>query len=124
MNPEIVATAVKIGIALGLLINVAPVMLWVERRGSALMQDRPGPNRLGPLGLFQGLADKRFRVVLRLIRGIDGIETCLYRGQHKLRRGVFLPRCPINEGRVHWLACCACMQAVTAPMAPFANSGS
>jgi NADH-quinone oxidoreductase subunit H len=57
MNPDIVATAVKIGIALGLLINVAPVMLWVERRGSALMQDRPGPNRLGPLGLFQGLAD-------------------------------------------------------------------
>lgn len=57
MNPEIVATAVKIGIAVGLLINVAPVMLWVERRGGALMQDRPGPNRLGPLGLFQGLAD-------------------------------------------------------------------
>src|SRR5579862_6419258 len=24
---------------------------------SALMQDRPGPNRLGPLGLFQALAD-------------------------------------------------------------------
>jgi NADH-quinone oxidoreductase subunit H len=57
MNPEIVATAVKLGIAVGLLINVAPVMLWVERRGGALMQDRPGPNRLGPLGLFQGLAD-------------------------------------------------------------------
>ncbi len=57
MNPDIVATLVKFGIAVGLLINVAPVMLWVERRGGALMQDRPGPNRLGPLGLFQALAD-------------------------------------------------------------------
>ena len=57
MNPEIVATLVKLGVALFVLINVAPVMLWVERRGSAFMQDRPGPNRLGPLGLFQGVAD-------------------------------------------------------------------
>jgi NADH-quinone oxidoreductase subunit H len=60
MSPQtvdIVAMAVKLAVAVGLLINVAPVMLWVERRGSALMQDRPGPNRLGPLGLFQGLAD-------------------------------------------------------------------
>jgi NADH-quinone oxidoreductase subunit H len=54
---ELVAMIAKIGLAVGILINVAPVMLWVERRGSAMMQDRPGPNRLGPLGLFQGLAD-------------------------------------------------------------------
>jgi NADH-quinone oxidoreductase subunit H len=54
---EVAATAVKIGLWLGLLLNVAPVMAWVERRGSALIQDRPGPNRLGPFGLFQSLAD-------------------------------------------------------------------
>ena len=57
MNPEFVATLIKLGVALGFLLNVVPVMVWVERRGSAFIQDRPGPNRLGPLGLFQALAD-------------------------------------------------------------------
>jgi len=57
MSPDLAATAVKMVVALVLLINVVPVMLWVERRGSALIQDRPGPNRLGPLGLFPGIAD-------------------------------------------------------------------
>lgn len=31
--------------------------LWVERRGLARMQTRPGPNVAGPLGLFQAFAD-------------------------------------------------------------------
>lgn len=39
------------------LLQVVPLMVWVERRGSALLQNRLGPNRLGPLGLFQGIAD-------------------------------------------------------------------
>jgi NADH-quinone oxidoreductase subunit H len=54
---DFVGTLIKLAVALGILLNVVPVMVWVERRGSALMQDRPGPNRLGPLGLFQALAD-------------------------------------------------------------------
>jgi NADH-quinone oxidoreductase subunit H len=47
----------KLALWLLVLLNVVPVMVWVERRASALMQDRPGPNRLGPLGLFQPIAD-------------------------------------------------------------------
>lgn len=41
----------------GLILHVVPVMVWVERRGAALIQDRPGPNRVGPFGLFQPIAD-------------------------------------------------------------------
>ena len=39
------------------LLHVVPIMVWIERRGSALMQNRLGPNRVGPLGLLQSLAD-------------------------------------------------------------------
>jgi NADH-quinone oxidoreductase subunit H len=39
------------------LLQVVPIMIWVERRGSALMQNRRGPNRIGPLGLFHAVAD-------------------------------------------------------------------
>lgn len=41
-------------IALGF---IAPLMVWVERRILSLMQSRLGPNRVGPFGLFQPLAD-------------------------------------------------------------------
>ncbi len=54
---DIVLSIVKIGIVLSAMLSITPVMAWVERRGSALIQDRPGPNRVGPFGLFQALAD-------------------------------------------------------------------
>jgi NADH-quinone oxidoreductase subunit H len=47
----------KIALIVPALLTVVPVMVWVERRGSALIQNRLGPNRVGPLGLFQPIAD-------------------------------------------------------------------
>ncbi|MFP3942033.1 MAG: NADH-quinone oxidoreductase subunit NuoH [Thermoanaerobaculia bacterium] len=38
-------------------LNLAAVMIWVERRGLALWQERYGPNRVGPFGLLQPVAD-------------------------------------------------------------------
>ena len=57
MTTQTVAMLVKLGVFLGILLTIVPGMVWIERRGGALMQDRPGPNRLGPFGLIQPLAD-------------------------------------------------------------------
>lgn len=47
----------KIGLVVGVCLGVVPVMVWFERRGAAWMQGRVGPNRVGPFGLLQPLAD-------------------------------------------------------------------
>jgi NADH-quinone oxidoreductase subunit H len=56
-NLEIIFMFVKIAIVLLGLLLVVPIMLFVERRGSALLQNRLGPNRIGPFGAFQAAAD-------------------------------------------------------------------
>jgi NADH-quinone oxidoreductase subunit H len=47
----------KILVILACTLGVVPVLVWFERRGAAWMQRRVGPNRVGPFGLLQPLAD-------------------------------------------------------------------
>ena len=56
---DVALSILKIAIVVGALLNVTPIMVWVERRGSALIQDRVGPNRVGPKGLFQSVSFNR-----------------------------------------------------------------
>lgn len=47
---------IVLGILVGVL-NTAIILIWMERRLLAVWQDRYGPNRTGPFGLLQPIAD-------------------------------------------------------------------
>src|SRR5690348_6950663 len=54
---EITVNIVKMFLIFLMMVQLVPVLVWAERRGSAFIQNRFGPNRVGPLGLMQLLAD-------------------------------------------------------------------
>lgn len=54
---EIGINLVKIAVIFLMMVQAVPLLVWLERRGSAFIQNRLGPNRVGPLGLLQLLAD-------------------------------------------------------------------
>ncbi len=54
---EISINLIKLVVVFFMIVQAVPILVWVERRGSAFIQNRLGPNRIGPLGLMQLLAD-------------------------------------------------------------------
>jgi NADH-quinone oxidoreductase subunit H len=54
----LLAAVAKIAVVWAIMLAaLLPNLVWMERRGAGLIQDRPGPNRVGPFGLLQAVAD-------------------------------------------------------------------
>jgi NADH-quinone oxidoreductase subunit H len=70
---------IVLGVSLFMLLNSAAVAVYAERRVASFIQNRIGPNRVGPFGLLQPIAD-----VLKLIMKEDVTPTHGYKTLHAI----------------------------------------
>jgi NADH-quinone oxidoreductase subunit H len=54
---SLLSTAILLVVVVSALMGGVAIMTWIERRLSAMIQYRLGPNRVGPMGLSQPIAD-------------------------------------------------------------------
>ncbi len=74
---DFIVAAVKTVIAFALLFTVVLLLVWIERRIVAFMQNRLGPTRAGPLGILQTLADG-MKLLFKESMTPDRVEVWLY----------------------------------------------
>jgi NADH-quinone oxidoreductase subunit H len=54
---QLLPTLITIVVVMGVMLGTCAYLIWVERKIAAYVQDRIGPNRVGPAGLLQPVAD-------------------------------------------------------------------
>ncbi len=74
---DMVWIAVKLLIILGCVMGAVPFLIWAERRLLGFMQDRLGPNRVGPAGLLQSFADG-LKLMLKEVIVPEGADRFVY----------------------------------------------
>src|SRR5438105_9500458 len=57
MSPELIAQLIVIGFTFFMLVNSAAILVYMERKVAAFLQQRYGPYLVGPHGALQPLAD-------------------------------------------------------------------
>ena len=57
MSIELITSLIKANIVLAVLLTNTILLIWFERKVVAGMQSRVGPDRAGPFGILQTLAD-------------------------------------------------------------------
>src|SRR5712691_1815728 len=54
---NLIETLLTIAAVLGVILGTCAMLIYVERKIAGYVQDRLGPNRVGPAGLLQSVAD-------------------------------------------------------------------
>ena len=75
---EVAVNLTKLTALFFVMISMVPFLVWAERRVSALIQNRLGPNRIGPLGLTQTLADAIKQLTKENFAGATVYKTLFY----------------------------------------------
>lgn len=75
MEPVTTTSYIVLGIALFMLLNSAALAVYAERRVAAFIQNRVGPNRVGPLGLLQPIADVVKLLLKEDVTPVQGHKT-------------------------------------------------
>jgi NADH-quinone oxidoreductase subunit H len=57
LTPQIIASVILVFVVVHVILGACAYLIMLERKLSAWMQDRIGPNRVGPMGLLQPIAD-------------------------------------------------------------------
>ncbi len=70
--------AIRAVAILAVLLSIVPLLVYFERRICAWIQDRLGPNRVGPFGLLQPLADI-LKLLLKESILPDGVDRRMFR---------------------------------------------
>lgn len=72
---ELIISAIKAVAIVALILQLIPVLIWFERKGSAYIQDRRGPNRAQILGIRLGGMIHNLADVVKLFNKQDIIPT-------------------------------------------------
>jgi NADH-quinone oxidoreductase subunit H len=72
-------TGIKAFVIVNIILVLASVEVYLERKISAWIQNRVGPNRVGPFGLLQPIAD-----VVKLFMKEDIVPDAAHKGFHRL----------------------------------------
>lgn len=76
---NLLITIAKIAVVHGVLLTCVAYTVYLERKVSAFMQDRIGPNRVGPFGLLQPIVD-----VVKLLMKEDVVPVSANKFVHSL----------------------------------------
>ncbi|MEB3297969.1 MAG: complex I subunit 1 family protein [Candidatus Sericytochromatia bacterium] len=84
-SADYLAVLLRLVLSAGILLTVMPLTIYLERKGSALIQDRPGPNRAALFGMFRlGGVAHVLADVIKLITKEDIIPAGVNRFYFKL----------------------------------------